>query len=337
MNAITSERVYMRSLATRDAKGELSSAIDAAVGVVQSAGFDLVLIETSGIGQGDADIVDHCQVPIYVMTAEFGAHSQLEKIDMLDFAKFVVLNKFEKGGSQDAIRAVRKQFRRNRGIGYDVEDESLPVFGTIASQFNDTGVNAFFTAVMDELGWAKEDTHFKSSSTVSSKTHTIIPGDRSRYLADIAGTCRGYRKEAERQADLATALYQLDGVAKLVGTSDSIEEKRTEVERQLSTESRSLIEEWPALVKAYSEDMYIQKALFCLLMTLKTLPILEPELDLLIPPTILLEELELELEDDLPILLEELELDLAILLLLDPPPIIHLCSALALQCHQVRP
>ncbi len=257
MNAIVGDRVYMRSLATREAKGELSAALDDAVEVLQSAGFDLIVVETSGIGQGDADIIDHCDVPVYVMTAEFGAHSQLEKIDMLDFAKYVVLNKFEKAGSLDAIRAVRKQVRRNRGIPYSVEDNDLPVFGTIASQFNDSGVNAFFKQVMADLDWDISNSNFKSDGPVSGKTHTIIPGDRTRYLAEIAETCRGHRQEAEAQADIATALYQLEGAKRLCDID--IESKRQELLRELKPEHKDLIDGWETLVDAYSQDVYVQK------------------------------------------------------------------------------
>jgi len=258
MNSLANSRAYMRSLATRGAKGELSHAIDDAVSVVQSAGFDLVIVETSGIGQGDADIVDHCDLPVYVMTAEFGAHSQLEKIDMLDFARFVVLNKFEKPGSEDALRAVRKQVRRNRHIGYDVADETLPVFGTIASQFNDSGVNAFFRAVMNELGWAKEQSLFAGGGPVSEKAYSILPGHRQRYLAEIAETCRDYRSRVEEQADLMSALYRLVGAKEIIGDSDKLRDEIQKVRDRISPEVRALNDGWKELVSAYSGDEYVQ-------------------------------------------------------------------------------
>ncbi len=255
MNSITNDRAYMRSLATRGAKGELSAAIDEAVEVVKAACFDLIIIETSGIGQGDADIIDHCDVPVYVMTAEFGAHSQLEKIDMLDFADCIVLNKFEKAGSKDALRAVRKQVRRNKGIGYEVGDDELPVFGTIASQFNDSGVNALFHSVMNRIGWEVGD-QFAYDSPVTDKAHTIIPGDRIRYLAEIAETCRDYREHVEEQAEVASQLYRLRGTRELVGESDAIDKKIEELEDRLTSRSRKLIEGWDELAHDYAQDEY---------------------------------------------------------------------------------
>ncbi|MEZ4461293.1 MAG: methylmalonyl-CoA mutase family protein [bacterium] len=258
MNALSSERVYMRSLATRGAKGELSEAIDDAVQVVQSAGYDLVILETSGIGQGDADVADHCDVPVYVMTAEFGAHSQLEKIDMLDFAQFVVLNKFEKPGSEDAVKAVRKQYRRNHSIGYDVPDEELPVFGTIASQFNDGGVNAFFVALMARIGFDVSQTHFRFDGPVSSKQFTIIPGERLRYLADIADACRDWRAYAEAQADIASKLYQLDGALKQVPGAAELQTRFDALKRDLDREPQDLLDGWDDLVAQYRADAFVQ-------------------------------------------------------------------------------
>ncbi len=258
MNAITNDRVYMRSLATRGAKGELSEAIDEAIEVVQSAGFDLVIIETSGIGQGDADIVEHCDIPMYVMTAEFGAHSQLEKIDMLDFARFVVVNKFEKPGSEDALRAVRKQVRRNKAIGYDVADEDLPVFGTIASQFNDSGVNAFFHAVMAAIGWTIPQSRFAAAGPVSTKQNTIIPAERTRYLAEIAEACRTYRGRAVREADAASRWYALTCAREVLGASDALDAAIAKARDELSREAQELVEGWPAVETRYREETFVQ-------------------------------------------------------------------------------
>lgn len=259
MNAITSDRCYMRSLATRDSKGELSAAIDDAIAVTQAAGFDLVIIETSGIGQGDADIVDHCDIPIYVMTSEFGAHSQLEKIDMLDFADFAVLNKFEKAGAEDAIRAIRKQYRRNKAISYDIPDEDLPVFGTIASQFNDDGVTAFFHAVMETIGFDTTDSRFEHNGPISTAQQTIIPADRARYLAEIAETCRDYRARATEQAEIASKLYKLEGITDIIGElSPDALEKKGALEESLTHENRRLIEGWEALRQRYSDEIYSQ-------------------------------------------------------------------------------
>ena len=249
----------MRSMSTRGSKGELAEALDEAVLVCQHAGFDFIIVETSGIGQGDADIIDHCDVSMYVMTSEFGAWSQLEKIDMLDFADLVAVNKFEKGGSQDALRAVRKQVRRNRQISYDVPDEQLPVFGTIASQFNDTGVNALYEALLKELGHRDlEDTHWEHDGPVTSKRATIIPPERSRYLAEIAEACRGYRAHVEQQSQIASDLYRLEGARELLGPeqAEAIEARCDELEEELTKESRRLLDGWEGLKEEYSGEVY---------------------------------------------------------------------------------
>lgn len=257
MNAIDNESVYMRSLATRNSKGEVAAALDEAIEIVQSAKFNLVIIETSGIGQGDADIVGHCDHSLYVMTSEFGAHSQLEKIGMLDYADFVAINKYEKFGSEDALRAVRKQLRRNHQISYDVADEKLPVFGTIASQFNDTGVTALYQAVMTRIDGEGFASRWKTSGPVTEKAHTIIPGARSRYLAEISESCRAYRKRAEQEADLATALYQVEGAIQLIdGDTSLLEAKKAEIKEKLSKEAESLIDGWEELRKAYQKDTF---------------------------------------------------------------------------------
>lgn len=265
MNAIESGRVYMRSLATRDSNSELSAAIDEAVRVLQFAGFDLVVLETSGIGQGNAGIVDHCDLSLYVMTSEFGAHTQLEKIDMLDFADFVAINKFEKAGSEDAVRAVRKQVRRNRQIPYSVEDDELPVFGTIASQFNDSGVTALYLAIMKRVAQARgEDavieSRWKSKGPVTQKAHTIIPGARTRYLAEIAETCRRYRAQAEAQAELASNAYRLQGARALVADNQdalsAIDAQLARISEEITRENQKLIDGWAFMKKAYSGDTY---------------------------------------------------------------------------------
>ena len=257
MNAIGSERVYMRSLATRDSKGEVAEALDDAIEIAQSAGFDLIIVETSGIGQGDADIVDHSDLAIYVMTSEFGAHSQLEKIGMLDFADFVVINKFEKFGSEDALRAVRKQMRRNHQISYDIADEDLPVFGTIASQFNDTGVTALYHSMVEKIDGELPDSNWETSGPVTEKAHTIIPGSRARYLAEISETCREYRQWVEEQADIATQLYQLEGALEMVGgKNEAIEGRKAELWDALHKEPKALLEGWEQLQEDYSGDVF---------------------------------------------------------------------------------
>ena len=257
MNAIDDDRVYMRSLATRGSKGEVSDALADALAVAQAAGFDLVIVETSGIGQGDADIVDYADCSLYVMTSEFGAHTQLEKIGMLDYADFVAINKFEKAGSEDALRAVRKQLRRNRQISYDIPDEEVPVFGTIASQFGDTGVSALYHALATRF-FGAFDSRWSFDGPVSQKTHTIIPADRTRYLADIANTCRNYRAWAEQQADIATKLYQLDGAAKLLGedNAEALHAHRDELEDRLDRRTQKLLDGWDDLKASYAGDHF---------------------------------------------------------------------------------
>ncbi|TXD39415.1 methylmalonyl-CoA mutase family protein [Lujinxingia vulgaris] len=257
MNAIDDDRVYMRSLATRGSRGEVSDALADAIAVVQSAGFDLIIVETSGIGQGDADIVDYADCSLYVMTNEFGAHTQLEKIGMLDYADFVAINKFEKAGSEDALRAVRKQLRRNRQISYDIPDDDVPVFGTIASQFGDTGVSALYHALATRF-FGAFDSRWNFDGPISQKTHTIIPADRTRYLADIASTCRGYRAWAESQADIATKLYQLDGAAKLLGedNAEALFTHRDELEDRLDRRTRKLLDGWEDLKARYAGDHF---------------------------------------------------------------------------------
>ncbi len=261
MNSVSNDRVYMRSLATRESKGELSAALDDAVDILKRLGFDMILIETSGIGQGDADIVEHCDLPIYVMTSSFGAQSQLEKIDMLDFADVVVINKFEKAGSDDAIKAVRKQYRRNRGIGYDVNDEMLPIYGTIASQFNDSGVNAFFNHVMQKVGFSTDNSTFKFESKISTKQYTIIPPPRVRYLAEISETCREYRAWTEEQGTIATRLYRLLGAKEVLNDEDDkvINAAFLKERGKLEPTNFALIEGWNAIVSDYSKDIYKQK------------------------------------------------------------------------------
>ncbi|MFW6053263.1 MAG: methylmalonyl-CoA mutase family protein, partial [Persicimonas sp.] len=255
-------RTYMRSMATRASKGELAAAIDDAVEIAQTAGFDLIIVETSGIGQGDADIVDHCDHSVYVMTSEFGASSQLEKIDMLDLADWVVINKYEKAGSLDALRAVRKQVRRNRQL-WDAEDDDLPVFATIASQFGDTGVTALYQAIAESAFGEVPESKWKAAGPVTEKQNEIIPPKRARYLAEIAETCRDYRSHVEAQADIASKLYQLEGAKEVLQESadaqNALEGRHDELEGQLTKEAQALLEDWGELVKDYSGDEYIVK------------------------------------------------------------------------------
>jgi len=208
MNAINSPRVYMRSLATRQSNLALSKYVHEAVEVLKAAEYNLIILETSGIGQSDTEIIEHSDVSLYVMTPEFGAATQLEKIDMLDFADLVAINKFDKRGSLDALRDVKKQYMRNNNL-WDVHQDDLPVFGTIASQFNDPGMNTLYKAVMDKLV-EKADADLKSTFQISeemSEKIFIIPPSRTRYLSEIAENNRAYDNKANEQVEVAQRLY----------------------------------------------------------------------------------------------------------------------------------
>jgi methylmalonyl-CoA mutase len=263
MNSINSDRIYMRSLATRDSQTELSAAIQDAIDVVRAAGFDLVFVETSGIGQGNAGVVGVCDVSLYVMTCEFGAPTQLEKIDMLDFADLVAINKFERKGAEDALRNVRKQYRRNRNL-FDVADEALPVFGTIASQFNDPGTNVLYRALLDVVN-GKKKTGWHSSLQITEKESLkkyIIPPDRVHYLGEIVLAVRGYRKQVKEQVDVARRLFQLSGARELLGDSAAGAELDTQLaifDSRLHEEPKRILKEWPELKASYRRDQLITK------------------------------------------------------------------------------
>ncbi|RBP30908.1 methylmalonyl-CoA mutase [Oceanihabitans sediminis] len=216
MNAINNPRVYMRSLATRQSNLALSKYVNEAVEVLKAAEYDLIILETSGIGQSDTEIIEHSDVSLYVMTPEFGAATQLEKIDMLDFADLVAINKFDKRGSLDALRDVKKQYMRNNNL-WDTPQEELPVFGTIASQFNDPGMNTLYKAVMDKLV-EKADSQLKTTFHISdemSEKIFVIPPSRTRYLSEIAENNRSYDKTANEQVEVAQKLY---GIYKTIET-----------------------------------------------------------------------------------------------------------------------
>src|SRR6266436_3608070 len=212
MNAIHHAGIFMRSFATRETGSSLSAALGDAIAACKAAGFELIIVETAGIGQGDAAIVPHADVSLYVMTPEFGAASQLEKIDMLDFADFVAINKFDRKGAEDALRDVRKQVQRNREA-FRASPESMPVFGTIAARFNDDGVTALYHAIADKLAdkglRLKERRLPRPQGKASSSVHVIIPAKRQRYLAEIADTVRGYHGHVGEQSRLARERQQL--------------------------------------------------------------------------------------------------------------------------------
>ncbi|MHC4377131.1 MAG: methylmalonyl-CoA mutase family protein [Planctomycetota bacterium] len=263
MNSVVGDRVYMRSLATRQANLALSKHVAKAVDICKAAGFDLVIVETSGIGQSDTEIVEHSDVSLYVMTAEYGAATQLEKIDMLDFADLIAINKFDKRGSLDALRDVRRQFRRNHNR-FDGDDAELPVFSTIASQFNDPGMNELYARTVEKLS-AKAGRPVGGTLDAergSAEKRYVIPPERSRYLAEIAESIEAKQSWRDKQVDLARRMYQLDGtIAQLreAGEGEAAEklvERYNGLEAQLDPESRALLEAWPETVRRYAEDKY---------------------------------------------------------------------------------
>jgi len=216
MNAIAHPRVYMRSMATRDDHVALSRSIEQALDVCKAAAFDLIILESAGVGQSDASIVDYVDVSMYVMTPEYGAASQLEKINMLDYADIICINKFDKAGAADALIEVRKQYKRNHQL-WNAEEDDLPVTGTIAAKFNDPGVNALFLQVIRALNKKygmtfDESVSFQDTAVLE---RSIIPGKRARYLSDISESVRSYNQHAKEQAEIATKLYQLTGVMKM--------------------------------------------------------------------------------------------------------------------------
>jgi methylmalonyl-CoA mutase len=208
MNAINDSRVYMRSLATRQSNLALSKYVAEAIQVIKAANYDIIILETSGIGQSDTEIMDHSDVSLYVMTPEFGAATQLEKIDMLDFADLVAINKFDKRGALDALRDVKKQFQRNHNL-WDAKLEDLPVFGTIASQFNDPGMNQLYKAIMDSVH-EKTQSDLQSSFQITremSEKIFVIPSNRTRYLSEISENNRKYDATANAQSQVAQNLF----------------------------------------------------------------------------------------------------------------------------------
>lgn len=264
MNSIAGKRVYMRSLATRDSRSELSAAIQDALDVVRSSGFDLVIVETSGIGQGDASVVPICDLSLYVMTSEFGAPTQLEKIDMLDFADLVAINKFERKGSEDALRNVKKQYRRNREL-FEVSDDQIPVYGTIASQFNDPGVSILYLAMIDGLN-SKRALGWQSKLKIDERdslSKIVIPADRIHYLGEIAQIIRGYRKAVIQQSSVARSLYQLKATSGMLGEGSSAAAEVTALvkscEAKLQDEPRQLLGCWEELKKSYRQDALVTK------------------------------------------------------------------------------
>ncbi len=288
MNALDASRVYMRSLATRQSNLALSKHVTEAVQVCRAAGFDLVIVETSGIGQSDSEITEHADVSLYLMTAEYGAATQLEKIDMLDLADLVAINKFDKPGSLDAMRDVKKQWRRNHNA-FSTPDAEVPVHGTIAAQFNDPGMNRLYRAVIDlvaERTGAPLRSQYEITAGMSEK-RWVIPPDRARYLAEIADVCDAADAKARSQSAIARRMYQLrgtldalranvgkrrlevveptddTGVVKVTAKVEGepaylaeIEALYEDLAARLDPEARALLDEWPAMKRRYAADRY---------------------------------------------------------------------------------
>ena len=270
MNAISpwqgNVRVFMRSLATREAGSEISQALPDVIAACKVAGFDLVIVETSGIGQGDAAIVPHVDVSMYVMTPEFGAASQLEKIDMLDFADFVAINKFDRKGSLDALRDVAKQVQRNREL-WSKRPDQMPVFGTQASRFNDDGVTALYQgllAALTEHGLPVKAGKLAAVSVrYSSGKNAIVPPARSRYLAEISDTVRSYHRQTAKQVTLARERQQLRESARMLREIShdvaALDALGNDKDAALSAESKRLIAGWPQLQAAYAGDDFVTR------------------------------------------------------------------------------
>ncbi|MGD9975943.1 MAG: methylmalonyl-CoA mutase family protein, partial [Desulfatirhabdiaceae bacterium] len=271
MNAIGSPNVYFRSLATRRSHTEIPDSLPEAIQVLKAAGYDLIISETAGIGQGDSHIVDLTDLSIYVMTSEFGAASQLEKIDMLDFADIVVINKYEKRGGEDAVRDVRKQVQRNRK-SWDQNTEELPVFGTIASRFNDDGITALYHAIIDMIdekcGIRFPATLPRPAGKVSSSKTIIIPPEKTRYLAEISDTVRAYHQKTGQQAEAIRTAWHLEEAIQTISSQlpedldDLITRLKVEVEKsrkQVEPESAALLQEWEQIKKDYSQDELVYR------------------------------------------------------------------------------
>ena len=263
MNAIAGPRAYMRSLATRDSDKALSAHVREAIDICKAAAYDLIILESAGVGQSDASILDYADISVYVMTPEYGAASQLEKINMLDYADLIVLNKFDKAGALDALHDIRKQYKRNHGL-WTAKDGELPVVGTIAAQFNDAGVNELFEKLITLLetktgaryGNLTLHTHTQDTTTQS----LILPPARTRYLAEINAAIREYNKRTEEQSVIASRLYKLNGVLADLppdfnGRQQLVAQKE-KYEQQLFPLCKKLIEEWPALTASYRQQTF---------------------------------------------------------------------------------
>lgn len=269
MNAIKHERVYMRSLATRQSNLALSKHVNEALNLLKAANYDLIILETSGIGQSDTEITDHSDVSLYVMTPEYGAATQLEKIDMIDFADVIALNKFDKRGALDALRDVKKQYKRAHNL-WDIEDDDIPVYGTIASQFNDPGMNSLYRVLINkivEVTGADLKSTFEVSKEMSEKIY-VIPPNRTRYLSEISEDNRSYNDWVEQQKDIAQKLYSIRKTIDTLKESNlddkdrlikSLEEQYAQLELDLDPRNKQQLEQWVDKVKKYKEPIYTFK------------------------------------------------------------------------------
>lgn len=267
MNAISHPRAYMRSLATREDNTAVSAYLQEAINICKQAAFDLIIVESAGVGQSDASILDFCDVSLYVMTPEYGAASQLEKINMLDYADVIAINKFDKAGALDALQDVRKQYKRNHGL-WTAKDEELPIVGTMASKFNDDGVNKLFVSLLNAIQKKCNIRFGEFAFNVTAKVSgAIIPANRTRYLSELAEANRNYDFLVKEQVEIATKLYQLHGVMELMKNSSSNDEGLNEslqnnfnfLRNQLTPVARKLINNWDAKLEAYGKDYYEYK------------------------------------------------------------------------------
>ena len=269
MNAIRNERVYMRSMATRQSNLAVSKYILDAVNILKAAHYDLIILETSGIGQSDTQITDYCDMSLYVMTPEYGAATQLEKIDMLDFADVVVINKFDKRGAMDALRDVKKQYQRNHKL-FDRNADDMPVFGTIASQFNDPGTNTMYKSLIDVLvkkTGAPLHSSFRVTDEMSEKIY-IIPPNRTRYLSEISENNRKYDKWVKDQSKVAQKLFAIKTTIEIIASGSAagkdmivaaLKEEYTKTELDLDPKNKHLLEHWEQKKKQYTDEFYIFK------------------------------------------------------------------------------
>ncbi len=264
MNAINNPRVYLRSMATRQSNLSLSKYVANTLNILKVADFDLIILETSGIGQSDTQIVDHSNITLYVMTPEFGAASQLEKIDMLDFADVIAINKFDKRGGLDALRDVKKQYQRNHKL-FDKEIDTMPVFGTIASQFNDTGVNQLFINIAEKLKnkfGEKWNLNSKLLVNTSNKLN-IITSQRVRYLSEISETIKNYNKWVNEQAEIAQKLYSVKNTIELLNNDETATDKLNSIFQnlleKLTTDNKKIIDNWNKKTESYKNELYTFK------------------------------------------------------------------------------